>query len=73
MQKNKGKDLYNSLDANATTAGECKMPPITLADFTSQNEILLSELAYDNNTTLQAVADEHYAIYLESIKDRDYD
>jgi hypothetical protein len=49
------------------------MPPINLTDFTSQNEILLSELAYDNNTTLQAVADEHYAIYLESIKDRDYD
>jgi hypothetical protein len=49
------------------------MPPITLADFTSQNEILLSELAYDNNTTLQAQADEHYADYLGSIKDRDYD
>jgi hypothetical protein len=45
------------------------MPPITPADFTSQNEILLSELAYDNNTTLQAQADEHYADYLESYRD----
>jgi hypothetical protein len=45
------------------------MPPITLADFTSQNEIILSELAYDNNTTLKAVADEHYADYLESYRD----
>jgi hypothetical protein len=45
------------------------MPPITLADFTSQNEILLSELAHDNNTTLQAVADEHYKIYMQSYRD----
>jgi hypothetical protein len=45
------------------------MPALTLPDFTSQNEILLSELAYDNNTTLQAQADESYADYLESYRD----
>jgi hypothetical protein len=45
------------------------MTPLTLSDFTSKNEMLLSELAYDNNTTLQAVADEHYADYLESYGD----
>jgi hypothetical protein len=45
------------------------MPPITLPDFTSQNESLFLELAYDNNTTLQAVANEHYADYLESYRD----
>jgi hypothetical protein len=45
------------------------MTPITLPDFTAQNEALFLELAYDNNTTLQAVADEHYADYLESYRD----
>jgi hypothetical protein len=45
------------------------MPPITLSDFTAQNEILLSELSHDNNATLQAQADESYADYLESYRD----
>jgi hypothetical protein len=49
------------------------MSAITLTDFTAQNEILLSELAYDNNTTLQTQADEHYADYLESYRDINYD
>jgi hypothetical protein len=45
------------------------MTALTLTDFTARNEIILSELAYDNNTTLQAQADEHYADYLESYRD----
>ena len=45
------------------------MIPITFKDFYEQNEILFSELAFDQKTNVISIACEHYQDYLESIKD----
>ena len=42
-------------------------------DFMDDNEIKLLKIAFDRNSTLIDVASEKYQIYLESIKDKDYD
>ena len=42
-------------------------------DFMDDNSIELLEIAFDRNSTLIDVASEKYQIYLESMRDRDYD
>ena len=49
------------------------MTPITFKDFYEQNEILFSELAFDQNTNVISIACEHFQDYIQSIKDLEND
>jgi hypothetical protein len=49
------------------------MPPITISDFTAQNEVFLEDVCRATGKMFADVAKEYHEVYLESIRDRDYD
>jgi hypothetical protein len=47
--------------------------PVSLSEFKSDNEVFLEDVCRTTGKMFADVAKEYHAIYLESIRDRDYD
>jgi hypothetical protein len=45
----------------------------TIVDFEADSVIAFEDLARETGMLIAEIVKEHYAIYLESIRDRDYD
>ena len=47
--------------------------PVSLSEFEINNEIFLDDVCRATGKMFADVAEKYYAVYLESIRDRDYD
>ena len=60
------------MDANAATDGASKMP-VSESEFYQQSELMIEDIAKETGRLEKDVTKNLYLIYLESIRDRDYD